>query len=120
MASQSNVISIMTYNCHGFQQAKTLLNSVCNSNDNLNSPTLIYLQELWLTPDNMHKIANFSNNYMFYGISAMEHAVSSSVLIGRPWGGVRVLIKNNFAKLIRYKETCERFVCIVIGTTVFL
>ena len=118
MAEQSNILSLYSYSAHGFNQATPLLSSLCNSKDTFNSSSCIFLQELWLTPDNMYKIDKFSDNYMFYGISAMEHKVSTSVLIGRPSGGVGVLVKNSLAKLIRYNETCERFICIVIGKTI--
>ena len=120
MAPVSNVLTMMTLNCHGFNQAKMFLNDMCNNEDNLNSPDCIFLQELWLTPDNIHKIDKLSDRYMFYGVSAMEHRISSSILIGRPYGGVGVLIKNNLAKLVRFSESCERFVYVVIGSTIFL
>jgi exonuclease III len=120
MSAQSSIASIITYNCHGFNQGKAFLNALCNSKDIPNSPSFIFLQELWLTPDNTHKIDNFSNDYVFYGISAMEHKVSNSVLIGRPSGGVGILVKHNLAHLIRYSETCERFVCVVLSSTIFI
>ena len=120
MASQSNILTVVTYNCHGFNQGKTFLNSICNTADNVSAPDCIFLQELWLTPENMHKIENFSEHYMFYGISAMEHKVSSSVLIRRPSGGVGVLIKHKYIKFLKFIETSERFVSFVINSNIFV
>ena len=113
------ILTVDNYNCHGFNQ-KTFLNSICNTDDNVFAPDCIFLQKLWLTPENMHKITKNSEHYMFYGISAMEHKVSSSVLIGRPSGGVGVLIKHKYIKFLKFIETSERFVSFVINSNIFV
>jgi len=84
---------IISYNMHGCNQGKPFLAELCQSN----SAKLIVVEEHWLTPANMVSIFNFTNNYTVFGISAMERAVSQSVLKGRPHGGVASLVHNSIA-----------------------
>jgi len=58
------------------------------------------VQEHWLTPANMVSILNFTDNYTVFGISAMERAVSQSVLKGRIHGGVPTLVHNSIANSV--------------------
>ena len=120
MADVTNSMSIVTYNCHGFNQGKILLNSFCSHNSSCESVDCIFLQELWLTPDNMHKIENFSEDYLFYGVSAMESTISSGVLVGRPYGGVGILIKSKYGHLVTYCEAKDRFVILAVGKTILI
>ena len=39
-------------------------------------------------------LQDFSMNYSFYGISAMEKSVSRSVLRGKSFGGAGILLSN--------------------------
>ena len=75
-------LSILTYNMHGFNQGSTLLQDICNST----KYDIIFIQEHWLTPSNTVKLLNISENYVGFGISVMETAVSKGLLRGRPWG----------------------------------
>ena len=73
-------LKIISLNAHGFRQCATALTSFCNKNEfNID---VIYLQELWLSPDAFHKIQFFSEDYVCFGTSAMDKAVRSSVLKG--------------------------------------
>ena len=87
-----NTLKIVTLNVHGFRQGVAVLTSFCNKNEfNID---IICLQELWLTPDTFYQIESFSEDYVCYGMSAMDKAVRSSVLKGRPYGGVCLLLKR--------------------------
>lgn len=125
MASQINpsplpsrVYSIVSYNLHGLNQGTPLLSSMCNEQE-LNVDC-IFVQELWLTPANLYKIHNFASNYSFYGISAMEKAVSISILKGRPYGGVGILIKNELCQRINFQKLGDRFAAISCNNTLFV
>ena len=84
--------SFATFNLHGFNQGGSLLSELCSTYDL--DIDCIFIQEHWLTPANLDKIKNYSNSHTFFGISAMEGIIESSVLKGRPWGGGRNFIKN--------------------------
>ena len=60
----------------------------------------------------MHKIINVSDIYFVYGISVMESIVNQSILKGRPYGGVAILIKSDLNKLVKFSKCSERFVCL--------
>ena len=68
----------------------------------------------------MIEIQNFSKNYSCFGMSAMEHAVGQSVLRGRPFGGVGVLVKNNLCSEIKCLICSERFVVLKLGSFIII
>ena len=95
--SKSVSYSFASYNKHGYRQGFTLLKElICNTKE-LNID-FIFIQENWLTPQNLYKMDAISDVYTFFGKSAMETAVSTSVLRGRTWGGVGFLIRQDLCK----------------------
>src|ERR1043165_8041220 len=110
--------SIVSYNMHGYNQGENLLKSFCSKNEL--DIDCIFCQEHWLTPTNLYKLKSFSTQYTFYGISAMEQTVSSSVLKGRPYGGSGILMKNQLCKNIKFHVAMERFVVIVLKETILI
>lgn len=110
----TNTLKCLSYNLHGFNQGSSLLNNTCNEVD------CILIQEHWLTPANLGKIANFSKNFFFYGKSAMEVAVANSVLKGRPYGGVGILLKNNLLQYISNTYISTRIVAIALADFVIV
>src|ERR1051325_3088646 len=92
------LITVGSYNLHGFNQGVPILKMLCNE-DQLNFDVL-FIQEHWLTPNNISQLENFSNSYSFCGISAMSDSVSRGVLLGRPYGGTGIMIKNDLAKYV--------------------
>jgi hypothetical protein len=68
----------------------------------------------------MYKINNFSPVYSSFGISAMEHAMSSGILRGRPYGGVAILVKADLCKFISHVKCCDRFVVLVVKNIVLV
>jgi hypothetical protein len=85
-----NSFSVLSYKMHGFNQGCTFLDDVCAKN----YYDAIFVQEHWLTPTALHKILKINDNYVGFGISAMESAVSKGFLKGRPFGGTAILIKK--------------------------
>ena len=109
-------LAILTYNMHGYNQGSTLLQEICKSR----KYDVIFIQEHWLTPPNMTKIININDNYVGFGISAMETAVSQGLLRGRPWGGVSVLVKSDLAPVCKNISVFERVVSITICDVLFI
>ena len=108
----------MVYN----NQDANTLSSFCSNFKNQAIPAadIIFLQEHWLTPANMFKILNFSNDYVTYGVSAMDSAVGRSLLKGRPFGGVCTLIKSELSKRVTFSKCCDRVVFTVLGIYLFI
>ena len=106
----------VTFNMHGYNQGISMLNKLCNDP----SVNCILIQESWCTPMNLHRILQVSPNFSGYGISAMTKVLSTSILRGRPFGGVHVLIRNN--PLIKVNCLCavEHYVILLIGKTLIV
>ena len=81
---------------------------------------LIFLQELWLAPALMHKIQNFSSEYICYGVSAMEKAVSTGPLKGRPFGGTAILVRKSLGGAVRHASPFDRVVSVQICNCLFI
>jgi len=73
------------------------------------SINVLFMQESWLSPENLHKLCFISSNYLAFGISAMEHAVCNGILIGRPFGGMSTLINSKYKDFINEHICAERF-----------
>jgi len=67
---------------------------------------VLFLQEHWLREDELSKLNTLHPDFNGYGISAMK--TDSSILRGRPYGGVCVLwrksLSNSF-KIMRFDDT---------------
>jgi len=111
MAKQvSSLFSMSSYNLHGLNQGESLLCKLCNlANYNIDC---ICVQEHWLTSANLQKMSDLSKNYTFFGSSAMDSAVEKSVLRGRPYGGVGILLKNELCQYVVHHVLNERFAVI--------
>jgi len=70
---------------------------------------VLFVQDHWLSPDQLHKLCFLSSDYVSFGISAMESAVQSNTLVGRPFGGVATLIKNCQSQHILEHVCAERY-----------
>ena len=63
---------------HGFNKGKETISELfCNCD-----PSLIMLQEHWLTPDNLNKLDNFDDHFCF-GSSALTSKVESGIRTGK-------------------------------------
>ena len=74
----------------------------------------------WLYPATMHKIQNISENYICFGKSGMETAVSKGFFKGRPYSGTAVLVRSSFKKAVGHVETSDRIVTVQISWVINL
>ena len=94
---------------HGFNNGVSMVKSLCKAHD------IILLQEHWLLTSNLYKLDQIDNNFQCYSISAMDHKVSSGILVGRPFGGVAILWNkklSNCVNLLDCDHTYGRFISI--------
>ena len=96
---------------HGLNQGSPALEFCINSSP----PDIIFLQEHWQTPSNLDLILNFSPLFQGFGRSAMEETMSKSILRGRPYGGVAILINNKWCSKISIVMISERIVAILLA-----
>ena len=90
-----NIIKIVSYNSTGLgavkmEYIKDLLSS--------NKVDILFLQETWLLPGNMDKLADIHSDYLYHGVSGIEN---NKLLMGRPYGGVAILWKKTLAKFVK-------------------
>ena len=77
-------LQVLSFNLHGFNQGSSTVRDLLLTN----TPYIFCLHEHWLTPGNLNKLDNLSDNYIAVGSSAMRVAVSAGIMRGRPYGGV--------------------------------
>ena len=102
----TNCIQLVSYNMHGFCQGNLYLNELCRDAD------VIFVQEHWLYPSNLHLLNNISDEFVCFGVSAMTELTGKGILSGRPFGGVAILVRSNIAKNCHLVHKSERFVIV--------
>ena len=90
--ADSRNFKTVSFNMHGYNQGISTLRNFCND------PLIdcIMIQESWCTSTNLHQVLEVSTLFTGYGISAMSKLLSNSLLKGRPFGGVYVLITQEY------------------------
>ena len=114
MANLHNPIRFVTYNMHGFNQGSTLLKELCTCAD------VIFTQEHWLFPFNLQLMHNISDDFVCYSSSAMGELVDKGAVLGRPYGGVAVLVRAELAAKCRLICKAERFIILKFGDTLLV
>lgn len=109
-------LSIATYNMHGYNQGSTFLKEMCT----VGSFDIIFIQEHWLGPSNLNKILCISENYVGFGISAMESVLSIDFLRGRPFGGTCILVKKSLSNCCRNIDVFDRAVSVIVCDVLFI
>ena len=110
-----NELCIVSYNMHGFYQGIEVVKDLCCS---AQSPDVILLQEHWLTPANLHLLSdNIASHYSF-GKSAIDDRVTLGPLVGRPYGGAAILIKNELQMVTECIFCADRYVVVRVGNFV--
>jgi len=100
------VLKLVSYNMHGFHQGFSVVDDLINTS----SPDIFFIQEHWLTPANLYLFDRHFVNYFSFGCSAMTKHVESGMQIGRPFGGVILLINNKLRGSVQIVYCDERFV----------
>jgi len=102
---------------HGFFQATETVKEIITSSL---CPDVLLIQEHWLMPSNISLFSeNMSTHYAF-GVSVMADRLTRGPLVGRPCGGVSVLINNELHTVTECVFCTERYVVIRVGTVVII
>ena len=89
VVGMDSTVWFATYSLHGFNTSHIALSDLCNFAD------IIAVQEHWLAPYNLDCIINFNSEFQCLGWSAMIERLSSGFLVGRPCGGLGLLIRKS-------------------------
>ena len=102
-------LTLMSYNMHGLNQGRS---TVIDFRDCVD---IFMLQEHWQTPANMTRFGQLFPDYCAFGVFALEERVQAGPLIGRPYGGVVTLIRNELLSECECLYTAERLVVVRIS-----
>jgi len=116
MAQTDVPFTVATFNMHGMNQGITTLEYLCNNI----KPSVIFLQEHWLSSINCEQLVNFSSLYSCFFSSAMEKIIESGMLRGRPFGGVAILIRNDLVANASVIAKSDRYIIVTIGSLVLV
>jgi len=107
-------IKIATYNLHGINQGLSFLEYLCDTRD------IIYVQEHWLAPFNLTQLDTICPNFQCFATSAMNDVVCNKLLVGRPFGGVAILVKQNLATDFKVVKLSTRYIILKAWSTLFI
>jgi len=89
-----DVVHVLFFNCRGFNNSIAMYISRVSSSYSID---VVLLQETWLSNANSHIITDAFPECLVTHSSAMEHKITSGILVGRPFGSTTVLVRRNFA-----------------------
>ena len=72
-------LKFASFNCKGLKSSIGDVVSLCENHD------VIFLQETWLLPHDMHLLQNIHCEFHGDGISSID--TTEGILLGRPYGG---------------------------------
>ena len=64
------------FNLHGYNQSKNYLTEFCANYD------IVYIQEHWLLPSELHLLSDCVDGFVLFGSSALSSCVGSRILRG--------------------------------------
>ena len=106
MAPQNDKLTLCTFNCRSVKSSLEEVVNLCDSCD------LIFLQEHWLLPYELDYLSRIHSDYIAIGQSSVD--ISSSALVGRPYGGTGILYKQSLSGYIWVVNTDDPRITAVI------
>jgi len=88
-------VSLASFNMHGFNNSWLYLQELTHNHD------LIFVQEHWLSSNQLNYLHDINPDFVVYAFSGMNEACSSGILRGRPFGGVAVLCHSNISNNVK-------------------
>ena len=74
-----NSIRLISYYLHGWNNGKVMLADVSSVS------VLVFIQEYWLLPDNLHLISSLNNNWDCHVVSGIVDIERYGMREGRPY-----------------------------------
>jgi exonuclease III len=106
-------LTCASFNMHGYNQGVHELTELCNSHD------VVCVQEHWLTPDKL-SLLQVNDDVIVFAASAMCDVVSRGLLVGRPFGGVAILVNKSSARFSKLIFKSPRLIiCMIRDVAVF-
>ena len=93
-------IVLGSYNCRGYNESKCVY-----ARQLLSKVDILYIQEHWLSDDQMVILGNIDSHFLFTGTSGFDN---SNVLPGWPYGGTAILWRSSLNMKISVLKSASR------------
>ena len=100
MADALSLFRVMSYNCCGFSVNKT-----CYIKSLLSKTDILFLQEHWLSDDQLRLLGNINSNFVHARVSGFGNI---EILSGRPFGGCAILWRSSLSVSFEILSTNSR------------
>ena len=110
-STKQSYLSIMSYNSRGLSALRKSYVQVL-----LNKCDVLFLQEHWLSADQLSCLNTLSSSHANIGVSGFG---SSRVLQGRPYGGCSILWRQGMCDTVSCVDTCSNRVCAICCSFTF-
>ena len=98
----------VSFNCRSVKSSMVAIHSLCDKND------IVFLQETWLSQVELPLLNNIHPHFIGVGVSGFD--INSSILVGRPYGGIAVLYKKNSQSNVSVEIVSQRIMLITLST----
>ena len=102
-------ISVVSYNCHGFNQGSHYLTDLLCKND------IICIQEHWLGSVDSSKLTELNKDFSVFASYPVDSKLNCGILRGRPYGGVAVFVRADLVKKIKVVCNSDRLIVIQVN-----
>ena len=106
-------LKTVCYNMHGYNSGYSCLKDLCDSG----TYDIICVEEHWLTPYNLELLKNFHEEYDCFCWSAMYEKMRCDIMVGRPFGGIGVLISKRCCIKARVVDVMSNGRCAAVQCT---
>ena len=86
-------LRVSSFNCRNIKSSIDNVRQLCDAND------IIFLQETWLTFEELSMLKSVHADFYADGVTAMD--TSSGLLLGRPFGGIAILWRQSIGDCIQ-------------------
>ena len=93
LLAMSYSLRVTSYNCRNLKSSIDNVRQLCDTHD------IIFLQETWLSNDELSLLKCLHADFYADGVSAMD--TTSGILIGRPFGGIGILWRKSIGACIQ-------------------
>ena len=99
-------LNIATLNLNGFKNSCSYLQELLLSHD------IIFVQKHWLLSCELHLLQDINNDFVVFAKSSMDDKIAHGLLVGRPFGGVAVLVRKQLSHCVSFCG-CDDDGCVI-------
>ena len=93
--NKDDFLTAVSYNCRGINSSSHDIQELCKINQ------IVFLQETWLSKQQLNKLSTISNYHYSFGISGLNY--EDGFKLGRPYGGEAILRNQSLRASIIHK-----------------